>query len=425
MRIALPYGRGQMEAEIAEGRIARILSSRMEEYRPEGGEDELVQRALQRPIGSAPLCELAKDKQKVVLIASDHTRPVPSKKIVPAMLGEIRKGNPEAEITILIATGCHRGTTERELIEKFGEEIVRRERILVHDCEKDEEMIHLGTLPSGGTLLLNRIAVQADLLVAEGFIEPHFFAGFSGGRKSVLPGIASKHTVYANHCSKFLADPRSRAGILEGNPIHKDMVFAARQAKLAFICNVVINAKHEVIGAFAGDVEGAHEAGVRLVRELCESPIEEETEIVITSNNGYPLDQNAYQAVKGISTAENAVKQGGVIIMLAKCEDGIGGDGFYKTFSKDRSAAHILECIQQVPQDQTAADQWQSQVFARALNKAHVILISDLSEEQTEALHMEKAKDIGEAIGMADGYLGKQDGRITVIPEGITSILTK
>ena len=192
MRIALPYGRGQMEAEIAEGRIAQILSSRMEEYRPEGGEDELVQRALQRPIGSAPLCELAKDKQKVVLIASDHTRPVPSKKIVPAMLGEIRKGNPEAEITILIATGCHRGTTERELIEKFGEEIVRRERILVHDCEKDEEMIHLGTLPSGGTLLLNRIAVQADLLVAEGFIEPHFFAGFSGGRKSVLPGIASK-----------------------------------------------------------------------------------------------------------------------------------------------------------------------------------------------------------------------------------------
>ena len=425
MQIALPYGKGRITAELPDGRIAGIIENRMGAYCPRLGEEELVERGLENPIGSAPLCELAKDKQNVVLIASDHTRPVPSKRIVPKMLREIRKGNPRAEITILIATGCHRGTTEQELIEKFGEEIVRRERILVHDCEKDEEMVHLGTLPSGGELMINRIAAEADLLVAEGFIEPHFFAGFSGGRKSVLPGVASKRTVYANHCSKFLADPRSRAGILEGNPIHKDMVFAARKAKLAFICNVAINQKQEIIGAFCGDAEGAHEAGVRFVRELCESRIEEETEIVITSNNGYPLDQNAYQAVKGISTAESAVKQDGVIIMLAKCEDGIGGDSFYQTFQRDRSAAHILECIEQVPQDQTIADQWQSQVFARVLKKAHVILISDLTKDQTSALHMEKAADLESAIAQADAYLGHRNGRIVVIPEGITSILTK
>ena len=188
----------------------------------------------------------------------------------------------------------------QELIEKFGGEIVEHEVIAIHDCAVEADMVTIGTLPSGGSLRINRIAAEADLLISEGFIEPHFFAGFSGGRKSVLPGIAARETVYWNHNAEFIASPFARTGILEGNPIHADMIYAAHTAKLAFICNVVINAKHKVVGAFAGDCEMAHVAGTEFLKGLCQCP-KAPADIVITSNNGYPLDQNIYQAVKGMT----------------------------------------------------------------------------------------------------------------------------
>ena len=199
MEISIPYGRTHLTARIADDHIAGVLRSRLESYQPPMGQRELVEEALRAPIGSAPLEELVQGKNRIVLIASDHTRPVPSKVLVPPMLAAIRRGNPNAEITILIATGCHRGTTKAELTEKFGPEIVETEKILIHDCAAEADMVTIGTLPSGGSLRINRIAAEADLLISEGFIEPHFFAGFSGGRKSVLPGIAARETVYWNH----------------------------------------------------------------------------------------------------------------------------------------------------------------------------------------------------------------------------------
>ena len=206
-------------------------------------EEEIVKDALAHPIHSKRLRELAKGKDNIVLIASDHTRPVPSKVIMPGVLEEIKAGNPNAKITILIATGFHRPTTREELIYKFGEDIVDREDITfaVHKSHENADMVELGTLPSGGKLKINKIAAEADLLISEGFIEPHFFAGFSGGRKSVLPGVSSAATVMANHCSEFIASEYARTGVLEGNPIHRDMIYAAEQAKLAFIINVVLD----------------------------------------------------------------------------------------------------------------------------------------------------------------------------------------
>ena len=245
--ISFRYGKTQIEHSFTDGELVAVLTSSIERYTPEADGAELIRRALASPIGTVPLFEMARGKKKIVLIASDHTRPVPSKLIVPAMLAEIRKGNPDADVTILIATGCHRGTTEAELIAKFGEEIVKNEKIVVHDCDDKEMLTNLGTLPSGGACEINKLAAEADLLVAEGFIEPHFFAGFSGGRKSVLPGIAGRTTVLANHCSEFIAHPKARTGILDGNPIHADMLWAAKQAKLAYIVNVVINEKKEAI----------------------------------------------------------------------------------------------------------------------------------------------------------------------------------
>ena len=421
MKISIPYGRTHLAAELADARINAVLGTHLESYTPSMGEIELVEAALQAPYGSETLEKLAAGKENVVLIASDHTRPVPSKVLVPPMLAAVRRGNPDAKITILIATGCHRGTTKAELVEKFGPEIVENERIVIHDCTDESSLVTIGTLPSGGTLRINRVAVEADLLISEGFIEPHFFAGFSGGRKSVLPGIASRETVCWNHNAEFIASPYARTGILEGNPIHQDMIYAARTAKLAFICNVVINAEHKVMGAFAGDCEQAHIAGTEFLKSLCRCN-RSEADIVITSNNGYPLDQNIYQAVKGMTSGEATCKDGGVIIMCAACNDGHGGESFMKTVSDPRTAAEILASIEATPKEATLADQWESQILLRILSRFHVVLVSEADPALVRAMKMHPAKDLDEALRIADGLLG-YEGSVTAIPEGISAIV--
>ena len=325
--VKFSYGKEKLSCDIPENVLLGVLEPKIHHYKAALSEDALVANAMANPIGSPKLEELVKGKQNIVIIASDHTRPVPSKVIMPPMLAEIRKGNPNASITILIATGCHRATTITELTDKFGAEIVKNEKIVIHDCTVEEDMQVIGTLPSGGRLSINRIAAEADLLIAEGFIEPHFFAGFSGGRKSVLPGIASRETVLANHCAEFIAHPKARTGILEGNPIHADMLSAAKQAKLAYIVNTVLDGNKKVIHAVAGDPEQAHAAGCAFLLDLCKAT-PKMADIAISTNGGYPLDQNVYQAVKGMTAAEATVKEGGVIIMLAQSGDGHGGEHF-------------------------------------------------------------------------------------------------
>lgn len=262
--VKIPYSTKFIDTTLPDSRVLGVLTSKAHHYIPEDSEENLVRKALANPIGSKKLSDLAKDKQNIVIISSDHTQPVPSKIITPLILEEIRAGNPSATITILIATGFHRATTKEELITKFGEKIVAEEKIVIHDSRKLEDMVNIGKLPSGGDILLNKLAASADLLLSEGFIEPHFFAGFSGGRKSVLPGVVSEVTVLANHCAKFIASEKARTGILENNPIHLDMLSAAKQAKLAFIVNVVIDSDKKIIKAFAGDLEKAHLEGCSL-----------------------------------------------------------------------------------------------------------------------------------------------------------------
>lgn len=230
-KLSFPYGRGTLDYTFDNSELSAVLTSSIEDYTAEYDGNELVKHALEHPIGSPKLSELAREKNNVVIIASDHTRPVPSKVIIPHMLREIREGNPNANITIPIATGCHRETTKDELIGKFGKDIVENENIYVHDCDQRDMLVNIGTLPSGCQCEINKIAYDADLLVAEGFIEPHFFAGFSEGRKSVLPGIAGRTTVLANHCSEFISNKNARTGILEGNPIHEDMVWDSKAGK--------------------------------------------------------------------------------------------------------------------------------------------------------------------------------------------------
>ena len=419
--VAFPYGKGKVNYTFEDDVLQAVLTSQMGEYKPACSQEQLVENAMNAPVGTPGLRELAKGKKNIVIIASDHTRPVPSKLIIPPMLRQIREGNPHADITILIATGCHRGTTKAELVDKFGAEIVEKENIYVHDCDEREKLVNIGTLPSGGDCEINTIAMNADLLLAEGFIEPHFFAGFSGARKSVLPGVAGRTTVLANHCSEFIDHPKARTGILEGNPIHEDMLWAARTAKLAYIVNVVLNEDKEVIYAAAGAPEQAHAEGVRFRSGLCgvnAVPADE----VITTNGGYPLDQNVYQAVKGMTAAEATVKEGGVIIMLAKSNDGIGGDHFYHQLADEPDIHKTMELFRSRSRKETVPDQWQTQIMLRVLMRAGVIYISDMDDAAVKEMHMTPAHSIEEAMRLAEQMLGRKPS-VVAIPDGVGVIV--
>lgn len=422
--VHFPYGKTKLSYSFEEDTLAGVLTSAIGDYTPAHSPQTLVKNALENPIGTPRLRELARGKKNIVIIASDHTRPVPSKVIIPVMLEQIRSTSPDARITLLIATGCHRGTTKQELIDKFGSQIVEQEHIYIHDCDEREKLVNIGTLPSGGECEINSIALEADLLLAEGFIEPHFFAGFSGGRKSVLPGIAGRTTVLSNHCSEFIDDPNARTGILEHNPIHTDMLWAAKKAKLAFIVNVVLNEDKQVIHAAAGDPEKAHEDGVAFLSSLCAVDAVD-ADVVITTNGGYPLDQNMYQAVKGMTAAEATVKKGGVIIMLAQSGDGIGGDHFYHQLADEPDIHKTMALFRSRSRKQTVPDQWQTQILLRVLMHASVIYVSDMADDVVEKMHMRPAHSIDDAMKMAQKILGKQTFKVVAIPDGVSVIVRK
>ena len=420
MEIKIPYGKTFQTLNIEEG--FELLESKIQELEAGADGGAIVRAAMDSPIGSPKLRELAAGKKNAVLIISDHTRPVPSKDIVPFMLEELRAGNPDIEITMLVATGCHRGTTPEELVHKLGEDIVSREHIVVHDCDSSP-LTDLGPLPSGARLVVNSLVAQAELVVSEGFIEPHFFAGYSGGRKSILPGVCSRVTVLGNHCADFIDDPKARMGVIDGNPINRDMERAARMAKLAYIVNVVVNEAHEVVAAFAGDPIEAHHAGCAYLARYCEVGQKQKADIVITSNGGAPLDQNAYQAVKGLTTAADAAADGAALIICAECADGIGGDSFYKALSECAGPTELLEEIRRVPMDETVPDQWQYQILARILEKHHVYFVArEYMAEAINAMKMEYAPSLEEAYARALAQKGPSP-RVTVIPNGVSLII--
>ena len=422
LNIKLPYGKDKLTYNIDSKNVVDILTSNLNDYISLEDKKSIVEQAMENPIGTDKLENLAKGKNKVCLIASDHTRPVPSKIIVPLMLEAIRKGNPNADITILIATGLHRSTTKQELVAKFGEKIVKEEKIVIHDCDDTENLVFMGELPSGGRFILNKIAAEADLLVSEGFIEPHFFAGFSGGRKSVLPGVCARETVMFNHNSSFINHERARTGILEENPVHIDMLYAAKKAKLAYIVNVVINAEHEPIFAVAGDVEKAHIKGVEFLLQKCKVRAKK-ADIVISTNGGYPLDQNIYQAVKGMTAAEATINDGGCIIMVAKASDGHGGKAFYETFKNCSSIEQLMQQFLNRSPLETIVDQWQSQILARIMLKATIILVSSCDKEMVEDMKMVYAESVEDAMDKAKKILKKEDVKVTIIPDGVSVIV--
>jgi nickel-dependent lactate racemase len=422
MKIDVPYYRGKTTIEVEDARVKAMLLPR-HPAKAACEEWQITLDALANPIQSPPLWQLAQGKRNVLIITSDHTRPVPSRITMPLLLSEVKKGNKDAVVKVLIATGFHRATTRDELADKFGEAICAAEEFIVHDAFDESQMVFKGHLPSGGALWMNALVDWADLVVAEGFIEPHFFAGFSGGRKSILPGICSEKTIMYNHNAEFIAHPCARTGVLDGNPLHTDMLFAAKAARLAFILNVAIDQDKRIVSAFAGDPFAAHAAGCEAVRQAA-SVQAVKANLAVASNGGYPLDQNIYQTVKGMTAAEACLNEGGVIIMLSSCVHGHGGEGFYRWFKDAASPEEVARRIRSIPAADTLPDQWEAQILARVLCKCKsTIIVSQHADPQMiRDMHMLHAPTFEQALGMADRLLGGKE-EMVVIPDGVGVIV--
>lgn len=421
--IPIPYYTSTLALHVEEENLKAVLTAKMHGFHAEKSQEQLVLDALEHPVDSPRLRTLAEGKRKIVIVTSDHTRAVPSKITLPLLLKEIRSGNPDADITILIATGLHRPTTEEEQRRMFGDEIVDHEKIAINNAFAPEQFVELCTLPSGAVFQVNRLAAECDLLVTEGFVEPHFFAGFSGGRKSILPGICSERTVNENHSYKAVSHPRSNSGMLKDNPIHADMLCAAKAVNVQFIFNVALDGEKKIVAAWAGDLEKAHEAGVAFIRQWSQCPVIT-GDIVVTSNGGYPLDQNLYQSPKAMATAEACAGEDGVIIMCCSCCDGMGGAHFGQLIQRG-TPDEIDRYLSSIPPEKTIPEQWCTQVCVRVLRKHPVILVTTfLSHDEVRKANMIPASTPDEALEIAYRLKGEQ-ASVMVIPDGVSVLTVK
>lgn len=421
--IPIPYYTSTLDLHVEEENLKAVLTAKMHGFHAEKSQEQLVLDALEHPVGSPRLRTLAEGKRKIVIVTSDHTRAVPSKITLPLLLKEIRSGNPDADITILIATGLHRPTTEEEQRRMFGGEIVDHEKIAINNAFAPEQFVELCTLPSGAVFQVNRLAAECDLLVTEGFVEPHFFAGFSGGRKSILPGICSERTVNENHSYKAVSHPRSNSGMLKDNPIHADMLCAAKAVNVQFIFNVALDGEKKIVAAWAGDLEQAHEAGVAFIRQWSQCPVVT-GDIVVTSNGGYPLDQNLYQSPKAMATAEACAGEDGVIIMCCSCCDGMGGAHFGQLIQRG-TPDEIDRYLSSIPPEKTIPEQWCTQVCVRVLRKHPVILVTTfLNHDEVRKANMIPASTPDEALEIAYRLKGEQ-ASVVVIPDGVSVLTVK
>jgi len=340
-------------------------------------ETRALQDALRHPIGTRPLRELARAGDQVVIVHTDLTRATPNRRILPVLLDELEQAGVRREdITLLNGLGTHRPQTEVELRALLGESIVDGYRCLQHGCKNDEQLISLGQTSSGHPVRINRTYMEAEVKILTGFIEPHFFAGFSGGPKAVLPSLAGAESVFSNHGYNMIAHPLATWGVTEGNPIWEEMREVALKTKPDFLLNVALDSRHALTGVFAGELLAAHRTGCAFVKETAMASVKEPYDVVLTTNSGYPLDQNLYQSVKGMSAAARVVRPGGAILLAAACEDGLPDYGLYADLLRRAgSPQKVLEMVSQPGFE--AQDQWQVQLQAQIQMHAEVYIFSD------------------------------------------------
>lgn len=418
MDIGLSYGKIGLDIQLPDDIDVEIIEPKFEK----GLDDQVgeVRKALQEPTGTAPLSELVGPEDTVGIIFSDITRATPYDILLPAIFAELPHVRKE-QYVLFNATGTHRSNTKEELESILGPGIVGSYKIVQNDCEDDASHRHIGTTTGGNEIYIHSEFLDCDVKILTGFIEPHFFAGYSGGGKAIMPGLALLKTVQHNHRAAHMDHPKARWGITEGNPLWEDVREAARFAKPTFLLNIALNRNKEVTAVFAGDFEEAHKVGCAYVKEHAMSPVKEPFDIVITSNSGYPLDLNMYQAVKGMSAASQIVKDGGHIIIAADCWDGIPAHGKYgQLLTEADSLDNMLERIR--TPGFAMQDMWQAQIHALICKLATVHFYSDnLSDEQIRQGFMEPCRDIGARVREIIKERGEKT-RICVLPEGPLTI---
>jgi nickel-dependent lactate racemase len=414
-KMKLKYGKEEIQLILPDKNILQIINLKEQEVL--SNPEEKLKNLLENPIGSPSLKELIfqKKAQKILIIVNDITRPTPYQIILPPLLNELEEiGVNKEDIKFIIATGIHRGNSKEELSNIFGEDLISTYKFINHNADSPD-LRYLSKLKSGNELWINSIVSEADFIITTGVIVPHYFAGFSGGRKSILPGICGRKTIEVNH-SKMI-HPTSRAGNLKDNPVHQEMQEAAEKVGVDFNINVVINENHKIIEIVAGGLFESWQKGVEICKKIYLYPIERKAEVVIASAGGYPKDINVYQAQKALDNAYQAVKPGGTIILLAECTEGYGEPIFERWIKEAESPEDIIKRIKK----KFILGGHKAYSIARVVKEVEVILISSLPKEKACKLFFIPMRNISQAIDYIKNKYGK-DFQVYILPSGNTVV---
>jgi nickel-dependent lactate racemase len=422
MRINLAYGKSGLEIDLPDEWDVTVVEPRFVSPLPDP--QASLRQALRSPIAGPALRDRVRPTDKVGIVFSDITRPTPHHLILPAVLAELGHV-PRENITLFNALGTHRPNTDAELRGMIGG-LLDEFRLVQNDSFDPDTQVRIGVTQRGHEVWINRDVAACDVKVLTGFIEPHFFAGFSGGGKALMPGMAGQRTVLGNHDAGMISNPNATWGVTEGNPIWEEVMEVAEMVgaatgSLTFLCNVTLNRDKAITGVFTGDLRPAHAAGCAFAKATAMAAADAPFDIVITTNSGYPLDLNLYQAVKGMSAAAQVVKQGGSIICAAECWDGIPDHGLYGQLLADASSPRELLDTITAP-GFLKQDQWQAQIQAQLQLKADIYVhTGNLSDEQLRRALLLPCRDIGGLVSELRERIGPA-ARICVLPEGPQTI---
>ncbi len=411
VKLNIPYGRGALPINVPDRNLLGI--AHLKNAYTKRGASEIIREALTNPINSPHLSEMVDENTSVSIVVTDKIRPCPENLLVSLLLEEIEKGGCTRDnITVVIANGLHEPASEKEKREMLGNEVVDKVKVINHDARKSP-IKKLGVTRHGHPVEINKIVADSDIIVTTGLIEPHFFAGFSGGRKSILPGVASRKSILNFHNFHMIGNKKSAIGALNGNPTHEDALDAARLVGVDFILNIIINEEKNIVDAVAGDLEAAYEEGVKRNLDICRYGLSERPDIVVTSNSGYPLDLDLYQAVKGMDTAASIIKEGGTIVMASECRAGVGPRKFYELSKEGANPDEILDYIRK---NGPIESQWQNQRLCSVLKKARVKLKSRLPENVVRDMLLEPIDSLQK--GLEDALVAHKNGQVLIIPSG-------
>jgi nickel-dependent lactate racemase len=419
MKLRLAYGKEGLDVVLPDGAVT-VIEPVFAPALPD--QKAAISDSLRKPIGSPPLAEVVKPDDTVAVVFSDITRPAPNRLIIPIVLDELRTaGVPKDRVTLFNATGTHRLNTKEELAGMLGKRIVDEYRIVQNDARARGIHERVGTTRGGNEILIHKDFLACSFKILTGFIEPHFFAGFSGGGKAVMPGLAELGTVMRNHGARNIDNPNASWGILDGNPIREEVNEAAAMIKPDFLVNVALNKNREVTGSFAGGWIAAFAAGTEFVRKTAMAGVDRLFDIVITSNSGYPLDLNLYQAVKGMSAAERITKPCGSVVIASECRDGVPDHGSFGALMRESgNADDLLARIRS--SGFMRDDQWQAQILAKIVKRVDVyVYTAGLTADQLLQAKVRPCASIeGQVLALMEKY-GNQ-AEICVLPEGPQTI---